>query len=185
MKVKLLSCVQLFATPWTAASQAPLSMGFSRQEYWSRLSAYKYSWQVSGFVSLKAACMFGPLGPQLRSPKGQRTQNLENQPRMEGRSWTVSGSRTKWQDQGLANTNGWWPRKQKDHLRASAVRESESAMWASDLLTPEHQGGSRRKSLTPTLESTGSSGRRCGEKPTGSYPVQSPSPVHSRCASAP
>ena len=31
------SCVQLFATPWTVAHQAPLSMGFSRQEYWSRL----------------------------------------------------------------------------------------------------------------------------------------------------
>ena len=31
------SCVQLFATPWTAAFQAPLSMGFSRQEYWSGL----------------------------------------------------------------------------------------------------------------------------------------------------
>ena len=28
------SCVQLFATPWTAACQAPLFMGFSRQEYW-------------------------------------------------------------------------------------------------------------------------------------------------------
>ena len=31
------SCVRLFATPWTAAYQAPLSMGFSRQEYWSGL----------------------------------------------------------------------------------------------------------------------------------------------------
>ena len=30
------SC-RLFATPWTVARQAPLSMGFSRQEYWSRL----------------------------------------------------------------------------------------------------------------------------------------------------
>ena len=29
--------VQLFATPWTVALQAPLSVGFSRQEYWSRL----------------------------------------------------------------------------------------------------------------------------------------------------
>ena len=37
MKVKLLSCVQLFATPWTTAYQAPPSMGFSRQEYWSGL----------------------------------------------------------------------------------------------------------------------------------------------------
>ena len=35
MKVKSLSRVQLFATPWTAAYQAPPSMGFSRQEYWS------------------------------------------------------------------------------------------------------------------------------------------------------
>ena len=35
MKVKLLSRVQLVATPWTAAYQAPPSMGFSRQEYWS------------------------------------------------------------------------------------------------------------------------------------------------------
>ena len=33
--MKSLSCVQLFATPWTVAHQAPLSMGFSRQEYWS------------------------------------------------------------------------------------------------------------------------------------------------------
>ena len=35
MKVKLLSRVRLVATPWTAAYQAPPSMGFSRQEYWS------------------------------------------------------------------------------------------------------------------------------------------------------
>ena len=37
MKVKLLSRVRLLATPWTAAHQAPPSMGFSRQEYWSGL----------------------------------------------------------------------------------------------------------------------------------------------------
>ena len=35
MKVKLLSRVQLLETQWTAAYQAPPSMGFSRQEYWS------------------------------------------------------------------------------------------------------------------------------------------------------
>ena len=35
VKVKLLSHVRPSATPWTAAFQAPLSMGFSRQEYWS------------------------------------------------------------------------------------------------------------------------------------------------------
>ena len=35
VKVKSLSCVWLLATPWTAAHQAPPSMGFSRQECWS------------------------------------------------------------------------------------------------------------------------------------------------------
>ena len=37
MKVKPLSRVRLFATPWTVAYQAPPSIGFSRQEYWSGL----------------------------------------------------------------------------------------------------------------------------------------------------
>ena len=37
MKVKSLSRVQLFATPWTVAYQVPPSMGFSRREYWSGL----------------------------------------------------------------------------------------------------------------------------------------------------
>ena len=36
-QVKSLSCVQLFATPWTVAHQAPPSMEFSRHEYWSGL----------------------------------------------------------------------------------------------------------------------------------------------------
>ena len=33
--MKLLGRVRLLVTPWTVAYQAPLSMGFSRQEYWS------------------------------------------------------------------------------------------------------------------------------------------------------
>ena len=37
VKMKSLSRVQLFATLWTVAYQAPLSIGFSRQEYWSGL----------------------------------------------------------------------------------------------------------------------------------------------------
>ena len=37
MRAKLLSRVQLFLTLWTVAFQAPVSMGFSRQEYWSGL----------------------------------------------------------------------------------------------------------------------------------------------------
>ena len=37
MNVKLLSRVRLLATPWTAAYQAPPTMGLSKQEYWSGL----------------------------------------------------------------------------------------------------------------------------------------------------
>ena len=37
VQMKSLSRVQLFATPWTVACQAPPSLGFSRQEYWSGL----------------------------------------------------------------------------------------------------------------------------------------------------
>ena len=37
VKVKSLSCIRLFATPWTVAYQAPPSMEFSRQEYWTGL----------------------------------------------------------------------------------------------------------------------------------------------------
>ena len=37
VKVKSLGCVWLFAIPWVVAYQAPQSMGFSRQEYWSEL----------------------------------------------------------------------------------------------------------------------------------------------------
>ena len=39
--MKSLSRVRLFATPWTVAPQAPPSMGFSRQEYWSGLPFLK------------------------------------------------------------------------------------------------------------------------------------------------
>ena len=41
VKVKPLSHIWLFGTPWTAAYQAPPSMGFSRQEYWSGLPLVK------------------------------------------------------------------------------------------------------------------------------------------------
>ena len=55
VKVKSLSCVRLFATLWTTAHQAPPSMGFSRQEYWSGvplppppgLPTYLYYWLLT------------------------------------------------------------------------------------------------------------------------------------------
>ena len=47
VKVKFLSCVRLFATPWTAAFQAPPSMGFSRQQYWSGCHCLSLIWVLS------------------------------------------------------------------------------------------------------------------------------------------
>jgi len=58
--VKSLSRVQLFGTPWTAAYQAPPSMGFSRQEYWSRVPSFSLA---IGFRTgnLKHSCGYAQL----------------------------------------------------------------------------------------------------------------------------
>ena len=56
MKVKLLSRVRLLATPWTAAYQAPPSMEFSRQEYWSRVPLPSPLVAASRVYSLVAVC---------------------------------------------------------------------------------------------------------------------------------
>ena len=53
VKVKLLSRVRLFGTPWTAAYQAPPPMGFSRQEYWSGVPLPSPG-KVVVFIILKA-----------------------------------------------------------------------------------------------------------------------------------
>ena len=54
VKVKLLSSIRLLAIPWTAAHQAPPSMGFSRQEYWSGVPLpspiYIIGWSFCQFV---------------------------------------------------------------------------------------------------------------------------------------
>ena len=52
VKGKSLSCVRLFATPWTAAYQAPPSMGFSRQEYWSGVPLPSLTWRATKVQNL-------------------------------------------------------------------------------------------------------------------------------------
>ena len=51
VKVKSLSRVWLLATPWTAAYQAPLSMGFSRQEYWSGVPLPRFNQKDHNFMT--------------------------------------------------------------------------------------------------------------------------------------
>ena len=57
MKVKSLSRVRLLGTPWTAAYQAPPSMGFSRQEYWSGVSLPSPT-LVLEFINLKTEILY-------------------------------------------------------------------------------------------------------------------------------
>ena len=61
-KVKLLSRVQLFATPWTEAYQAPPPMGFSSQEYWSGVPL------PSPFIHSAVSNYLWPHGPWCREP---------------------------------------------------------------------------------------------------------------------
>ena len=51
VKVKSLTYVRLLATPWTAAHQAPPSMGFSRQEYWSGVPLPSLDFTLTYFKS--------------------------------------------------------------------------------------------------------------------------------------
>ena len=72
-KVKSLSRVQLLATPWTAAYQAPPSMGFSRQEYWSGF------WHVIKQATVPTLCCGLPCqdGNALRLQELQYGQGFE------------------------------------------------------------------------------------------------------------
>ena len=60
--MKSLSRVRLLATPWTAAYQAPPSMGFSRQEYWSGLplSGAVHGFLLLGELTLRFSLSFHP-----------------------------------------------------------------------------------------------------------------------------
>ena len=57
--MKSLSHVRLFATPWTIAYQAPPSMGFSRQEYWSGLPFPSPEHLLDSGIEPKVSCLAG------------------------------------------------------------------------------------------------------------------------------
>ena len=58
VKVKSLSRVRLLATPWTAAYQAPPSMGFSRQEYWSGVQNVYVHMDIETSLSLSESLIY-------------------------------------------------------------------------------------------------------------------------------
>ena len=76
MKVKSFSPVRLLATPWTTAYQPPLSMGFSKQEYWSGVP---YSWGFPGSsVGKESACNAGD--PSSTAGSGRSTGEGKDYP---------------------------------------------------------------------------------------------------------
>ena len=75
VKVKSLSRVRLFATPWTAAHQAPPSMGFSRQEYWSGVPVLRppFFGYFSGFVFPNSLNTINwMISPLIKVPSGMK-----------------------------------------------------------------------------------------------------------------
>ena len=115
----MLSCfshVWLFATPWTVACQAPLSMGFSRQEYWSGLSC-----PSPGDLrdpGIKSVSHISCIGRQVLYHKCHQITCLEgNTPtkkkkleRKEGRKWYLSGKL--WRARALV----WHPPAQSQYM---------------------------------------------------------------------
>ena len=74
----LLSRVQLFATPWTVARQAPLSMEFARPEYWSGLPFPSLgNLPDSGIELVSPACQVGSLPLSRQGSPGAFTLLLE------------------------------------------------------------------------------------------------------------
>ena len=66
--VQSLSCVQLCVTPWTVAHKAPLSMGFSRQEYWS---VFPFPFPVSLWTVWHITCLGQEKESKKSSPEFQ------------------------------------------------------------------------------------------------------------------
>ena len=108
VKVKSLSRVQPSATPWTAAYQAPLSMGFSRQEYWSgvplpspkvglKLNIQKTkimasgpitSWEIDGETVETVSLYFFVGGAPKSLQILTAAMKLKNSYSLEGKLWT-------------------------------------------------------------------------------------------------
>ena len=105
--VLVLSCVRLFVTPWTVAHQAPLSMEFSRQEYWSGLPLSSPGDLPNPGIE--------PWSPKLQAdslpselPKKKKTS--------QGNHLSLSHSKTK-------GRSAWWRKKERNkrHMAISVL----------------------------------------------------------------
>jgi len=83
VKVKSLRHVRLLVTPWTAAQQAPPSMGFSRQEYWSGVPLPSPNIDNRGDKIKYYLCyLYILFKPQIREVKNTKMRQIENKQQM-------------------------------------------------------------------------------------------------------
>ena len=116
MKVKLLSRVRLLVTPWTAAYQAPPSMGFSRQEYWSG-------------VPLPSPGDFYTLPQNMGSSREEviKVGKLSREERILSRgTHTASVARTYWQVQGSNASSA-----EHKHMKREKEKEGQNLAYRS------------------------------------------------------
>ena len=78
MHAQWLSCLRLFVTAWSVACQAPLSMGFSRQEYWSGITWGIYRKVVVDAEAVMVAA--DPEGEEFVRVDGTKVQGKEIDP---------------------------------------------------------------------------------------------------------
>ena len=78
VKVKLLSCVRLLSIPWTAAYQAPPSMGFSRQEYWSGMPLPSPNYCTIVLISHAIKIIFKILQARLQQYMNWELQDVQS-----------------------------------------------------------------------------------------------------------
>jgi len=103
VKVKSLSCVQLLATPWTAAYQAPPSMGFSRQKYWSGVPLWMTHRLQNSNTKEVPALLWRFWTPHQASQPGDLTEGLgiPRESDLEGQQDLITGLPEDWGKQRL------------------------------------------------------------------------------------
>ena len=87
VKGTLLSRIWLFATPWTAAHQAPPSMGFSRQEYWNGVPSPSPMNGAGEHNSVPAACLAVLMKEQMRGNCSRISLNFQSVSECVGFIW--------------------------------------------------------------------------------------------------
>ena len=162
------SCVWLLATPWTGACQAPLSMGFSRQEHWSglpfplpgdlpdtgresgslmslalsgRFLTTSATWEAPGKVISINAEGKGPAWSREQESKWQR-HSVTLRANLSGVPYNPDWVEKQARNFGGKETVRWKSKSWKSSLKADSKIEKEGARWAVRFKKRQRRAGS-------------------------------------------